>query len=438
MQTSLRGIANKAANDKQHRFGSLYRLLNEANLRESFYKLRKTAATGVDGVTFHDYEKDLDENLANLVSRLKAKRYRAKLVRRKLIPKPGSSKKRPLGIPALEDKILQRAVADILSAIHEQDFLEISYAYRKGRGAHQALDMVRDIIYDENINCVVEADIKGFFDNIDHDWMVRMLEERIDDKALIRLIKKWLKAGIMEEWGEVIHPATGTPQGGLVSPVLANIYLHYVLDIWFEKRVRKENRGYCQVVRYADDFVCLFQSQEEGEQFYEVLKQRMEKFSLELSESKSGVKAFSYWRELEDIGSFELLGFEFRRTINWKGNKVLERRTSRKRMRASVAAFTKWIKENRHTKKRKLIGMIIRKLRGYWNYYAISGNSKSVSDIYRHVNKLIFKWLNRRSDHNSFTWGQYNRFTKRVGIERPHIRRDKPVQLEFELVVGVI
>lgn len=438
MQTSLRGIANKAANDKQHRFGSLYRLLNEANLRESFYKLRKTAATGIDGVTFHEYEKNLDENVVNLVSRLKAKRYRAKLVRRKLIPKAGSSKMRPLGIPALEDKILQRAVADILSAIYEQDFLKNSYAYRKGKGAHQALDIVRDIIYNENINCVVEADIKGFFDNIDHDWMVRMLEERIDDKALIRLIKKWLKAGIIEEWGEVIHPATGTPQGGLVSPVLANIYLHYVLDIWFEKRVKKENRGYCQVVRYADDFVCLFQIQKEGEQFYEVLKQRMEKFNLELSESKSGVKVFSNWRKLEDTRSFELLGFEFRRTINWKGNNVLERRTSRKRMQASVAAFTTWIKENRHTKKRELIEMIIRKLRGYWNYYAISGNSKAVADIYRQVNKLIFKWLNRRSDHKSFTWDQYNRFTKRAGIERPRIRRDKPVQLEFELVVGVI
>lgn len=259
MQTSLRGIANKAANDKPHRFGDLYRLLNEANLRESFYNLRKKAATGVDGVTFRNYEKNLDENLRNLVEQLKAKRYRAKLVKRKLIPKSGSTKMRPLGIPALEDKILQRAVADILSAIYEQDFHDTSYGYRKGKSAHQALDEIRSIIYDENINCVVEADIRGFFDNIDHDWLIKMLEQRIHDRAFVRLIKKWLKAGIMEEDGKVIHPATGTPQGGVVSAVLANIYLHYVLDHWFERQVKRENKGVCHLVRYADDFVCLFE-----------------------------------------------------------------------------------------------------------------------------------------------------------------------------------
>lgn len=438
MRTSLRGIANKAANDKQHRFGGLYRMLNEENLRECFYQLRKDAASGIDGVTFQEYEEDLDHNLEDLVERLKAKRYRAKLVKRKLIPKAGSSKKRPLGIPALEDKLLQRAVADILSAIFEQDFLPISYGYRKGKGAHGALDLTREIIWEEDINCVVEADIRGFFDNIDHHWMVEMLEERISDRSLIRLIRKWLRAGILEEWGEVVHPRTGTPQGGLVSPVLANIYLHYVLDLWFERKVKASCEGYCEVVRYADDFVCLFQSQEEGERFYIELGARMEKFGLELSEEKSGVKPFSSWRELDDTESFELLGFEFRRTINWKGNRVLERRTSPKRMRASVTGFSEWIRANRHLPKRELEASLRRKLQGYWNYYAISGNSRACNQVYEQWDKLLFKWLNRRSDRRSMRWDQYARYKKRIGIKRPRVRQGRPVQLEFELTVGVV
>ncbi len=438
MQTSLRGIANKAANDKQHQFGDLYRLLNEANLRESFYKLRKDAATGIDGVTFRYYEKNLDENLTCLVVRLKAKRYRAKLVKRKLIPKAGSSKMRPLGIPALEDKILQRAVADILSAIYEQDFHDCSYGYRKGKSAYQALDSIRTTIHDENINSVVEADIRGFFDNIDHNWLIEMLEHRIKDNALIRLISKWLKAGILHEDGKVIHPATGTPQGGVVSAVLANIYLHYVLDHWFEEQIKRENRGVCHLVRYADDFVCLFEDQEEGETFNIKLGARMEKFGLELAEEKSGVKPFSSWREQKGKKSFEMLGFEFRRTINWKGNCVLERRTSRKRMRSSVKIFTKWMKQNRHQNKRRLIATLIKKLNGYWNYYAITGNSKSVSAIYRLFDEIIFKWLNRRSDKRSFTWDQYRRFKARMGIKAPRVRKPVMKQEEFKLVVGVI
>ena len=253
MPTSLRGIANKAAEQKRYRFGDLYRMLNEENLRWSFYQLRKDAACGVDRVTFEDYESNLDDNLADLVERLKHKRYRAKLVRRKYIPKPGSDKSRPLGIPALEDKILQVAVANILSAIFGQDFLGCSYGYRKGIGPHDALDDLQQSLYNGQYHWVVEADIRGFFDNMNHDWLVRMLEERVDDRAFVRLIRKWLRAGILEEDGRVVHPATGSPQGGIVSPVLSNIYLHYVLDLWFEKEVAKGCLGQCKLVRYADD-----------------------------------------------------------------------------------------------------------------------------------------------------------------------------------------
>lgn len=440
MQSSLRGIANKAANDKAHRFGDLYGLLNEENLKASFHKLNKRAASGVDRVTYREYESDLDANIADLVDRLKAKRYRAKLVRRKLIPKPGSDKKRPLGIPALEDRLLQRAVADILSAIYEQDFHDSSYGYRPGRSPHQALAAIREIVHDRHtdIGCVVEADIRGFFDHVDHDWLVKMLEQRVNDRAFIRLIRKWLRAGILEEDGAVIHPGSGTPQGGIVSPVLANIYLHYVLDHWFDRVVKKDCKKACHLVRYADDFVCLFEDPDEGERFYHEMGVRMEKFGLELAEEKSGVRPFSRWREQEGKKSFEVLGFEFRHTINHRGRSYIEMRTSRKRMQSSVVSFTDWLKANRHQKKRKLISALKTKLQGYWNYYAIKGNSKSCSAIWYQFDRLIYKWLNRRSDRRSFTWDQYGRFKKRIGLKAPRVRQPAMKQEELRLVVGVI
>ena len=250
--TSLRAIAQKAVQNKTHRFGGLYRLLNQANLRECFYQLRKEAAPGVDGVTFEEYEKNLEENLRSLVQRLINKSYRAGLVRRKYIPK-GNGKLRPLGIPTLEDKLVQLAIAQILLAIFEADFLPCSYGYRPGRSPHQAVAELTDTLYRGQFQFVYEADIKGFFDHIRHDWLDRMLEQRINDGAIIRLVRKWLRAGILEEDGRIEHPESGTPQGGIVSPVLANIYLHYALDLWFERVVKPRLRGRCLIIRYADD-----------------------------------------------------------------------------------------------------------------------------------------------------------------------------------------
>lgn len=236
------GHTHLTRRNKKARFGGLYGLLNEANLRGCFYQLRRSAAPGVDKVTFVEYERELATNLADLVSRLKGKRYHAKLVRRKYIPK-ANGKLRPLGIPALEDKLLQLAVAQVLEAIYEQEFLDCSWGYRPKRGPREARRELADRLYRGQTDWVVEADIKGFFDNISHEWMLRMLAERIEDGAFLRLIKKWLKAGVLEEDGKVVHPVTGTPQGGIVSPVLANIYLHYVLELWFEHWVKKECQG---------------------------------------------------------------------------------------------------------------------------------------------------------------------------------------------------
>jgi group II intron reverse transcriptase/maturase len=247
-QTFLRAIAEKAYTDKHHRFGDWYRWLNQDVLRRCFFQLRKDAASGVDGVTFQEYEKNLEANLTDLVGRLKRKAYRARLVRRKYIPK-GPGKFRPLGIPVLEDKLLQVAVTQILLAIYEVDFLPCSDGYRPGIGAPDAIKALTDELPFGGHNFVVEADIKGFFDNLRWEWLERMLEQRIGDGALLNLIRKWLRAGILEEDGRVVHPQTGTPQGGVVSPVLANIYLHYGLDLWFEHKVRPLPRGRCRMIR---------------------------------------------------------------------------------------------------------------------------------------------------------------------------------------------
>ena len=419
MQTSLRGIADRARRDKKARFGNLYGLLNDANLRDCFYQLRKDAAPGVDKVTFEQYEADLDTNLANLVERLVRKRYRAKLVRRKYIPK-ANGKLRPLGIPALEDKLLQLAVARILEAIHEQDFLECSWGYRPGRSPREASRALADQLQRGKFGYVVEADIKGFFDNISHAWMLRMLEERVHDAPFLRLINKWLKAGIVEATGEVKHPVTGTPQGGIVSPVLANIYLHYVLDLWFECEVRKNSQGAVTMIRYADDFVCAFQYKTDAENFERQLPGRLGKFGLETAPGKTRQMRFSRFA-LEPNEAFEFLGFEFRWVRRRNGKVGVRRRTAPGKLRGSVRAFTEWIRKNRHRRIKELMSTLAAKLRGYRNYYGVRGNSESLGRFFREAQKLLFKWLNRRSDKRSHTYEQFNAMLRRHNLPAPCI-----------------
>lgn len=307
--TSLWAIANKAKVDKHHRFRDLYRCLNQEYLLECWHELNRDAASGVDGVTVADYEKELEANIEGLVERLKTKCYRAKLVRRKYIPKE-NGKERPLGIPALEDKLLQVACAKLVTAIYEQEFLSCSYGYRPGRGAREA---VRDLTFDlqyGRYGYVVEADVQGFFTHMDHAWLLKMLSLRIDDRAFLGLIRKWLKAGILETDGKVVHPETGTPQGGNISPVLANVYLHYALDLWIEKVVKPCCYGEVLLCRYADDWVCAFRYQEDAERFYRVLAKRLEKFNLALAAEKTRLLRFSRFHPSRTRG-FTFLGFEF-------------------------------------------------------------------------------------------------------------------------------
>ncbi len=271
--------------------------------------IRKDAASGVDRVSAKEYEQNLEENIHQLVEDLKRKRYRAKHVLRRYIPK-GNGKIRPLGIPATQDKLLQVAVKRMLEAIFEQDFLRCSYGYRPGCGALDAVDKLTVKLQFGKYNYVVEADIQGFFDNLDHAWLLKMLAERVDDKALLWLIEKWLKAGVLDTDGKVFHPETGTPQGGIISPILANVYLHYALDVWFQKVVIPHCSGEACLIRYADDFVCAFEKEEDAQRFYEVLGKRLGKFELELSAEKTQIIPFS--PNQAGKTSFNFLGFEFR------------------------------------------------------------------------------------------------------------------------------
>lgn len=419
MSTFLQGIARKAERQPKHRFGNLYELLNEAYLKECWRDIRKDAASGVDRISAAEYGEKLDENIHDLVERLKQKSYRAKPVRRAYIPK-GAGKQRPLGIPAVEDKLLQLAVARILQAIYEQDFLRCSYGYRPNVGALDAVDKLTIKLQFGQYNYVVEADIREFFEHIDHEWLMRMLEERIEDKQFLRLIRKWLKAGVLDTDGQVRHPATGTPQGGIISPILANVYLHYVLDLWFHKVFKPRCRGEACLIRYADDFVCAFQYQEDAERFYRELGERLSKFGLEMSVEKTRVLEFSPRLNLGKT-SFDFLGFEFRWGRDRKGKPHLKRRTSRKRQRDSLKRFTEWCREKCRYSCQELFRELNAKLRGYYNYYGVVGNYASLKQFYEQAMRILYKWLNRRSQRRSYNWAGFRELLKHYQVEQPRI-----------------
>lgn len=420
MRTSLQAIANKASKDKGHRFTNLSVMLHEANLAETWRVMNRKSAPGVDGVNVMEYERDFKTNVHDLTERLKGGNYRAKLVRRVHIPKE-NGKMRPLGLPATEDKLVQATVTRILSAIYEADFLACSFGYRPGGGARRAADDVNGNLMTGKYHYVVEADIKGFFDNIDHDWLERMLELRVADRGLIRLIKKWLKAGVLETDGKVIHPLTGTPQGGIVSPILANIYLHYALDLWFERTVRRHCRGAIYMCRYADDFVCAFERKEDAERFYKALPKRLGKVNLSLATEKTRILKFS--RNQRDSGNFDFLGFEFRWGKSRKGFGIVRRRTSRKRFRKSLKTFASWCRENRHWRMNDLFRMINAKLRGYYLYYGVTGNIDSLQEFHWHAMRAVFKWLNQRSQRTSYTWVTFMELQKQFLTVKPVIPR---------------
>ena len=428
MQTSLRGIARKAKQNRNYKFGNLYGLLNKEALYQSWKAINKKAAVGIDKETAKEFENNLDEKLEELVEELKSKRYKARLVKRVNIPK-GNGKTRPLGLQTLRDKIVQKAVANILEAIYEQDFLKCSYGYRPKVGAQKA---VKDISGDlmGRYNYVVEADIRNFFGNIDHQWIMKMLELRIKDKAFLRLIMKWLKAGILDIDGKVINPMTGCPQGSIVSPILANIYLHYALDLWFEKIVKPACNGEAYICRLADDFICAFNKKRDAERFYKVLGKRLGKFKLELAEEKTKILLFSRFKKYESE-SFEFLGFEFRWGVSLKGKDIIKRRTSRSKLRKSIKAFSLWCKQNRSKRIKKIVALLNSKFRGYFNYYGVIGNSKGLNEFYGTSLKILYKWMNRRSQRRSFNWEEFKKKMNWYGLINPRVVERAETQMRF-------
>lgn len=419
VQTSLRGIAKTASLNKQHRFRDLYRLLNTQMMHLAWKALNKNAAIADDDITVKAYGAELDANFEQLVERLKQKRYRAKLIKRRYIPKQ-NGKKRPLGIPALEDKIVQKAAAMILTAIYEQEFLDCSYGYRQGKGAKDAVSDLAFQLQFGVFGYIVEADIKGYFDNIAHNKLLAMLEKRINDRAFKRLITKWLKAGVLEPEGYVQHPVTGTPQGGIVSPILSNIYLHNVLDEWFEDEVKSRLKGRAVMCRYADDWVCAFQYRDDARRFYDVLPKRLGRYELQIEPSKTKIIRFSRFHPSRKRGrTFTFLGFEFYWYKDRKGITRVKRRTAPSKQRSALQRMKAWLKTFRHLPKRQFFKTLKQKLTGHYNYYYVHGNGRSVWAFYRQVIAYAKKWLDRRGGRQGYTWSRFKKVLEYTQIPKP-------------------
>ena len=310
-------------------------------------------------------------------------------------------------VPALEDRLVQLACAQLLGAIYEQDFLDCSYGYRTGRSAHGAIaELTRELQFG-GYHYLVEADIRGFFDHMEHEQILAMLEERIDDRAFLCLIRKWLKAGILDRDGQVIQPDAGTPQGGIVSPILANLYLHHALDLWFEGVVRRHCQGRVMLVRYADDWVCAFQREADAQRFFRTLPKRLQRFGLEVAEEKTHCLRFDP-SQLGKGNRFQFLGFEFYWDKDRKGLARVKRRTAPKKLQGACRRIKTWIKDNRHLPKSQFVCGVNRRLQGHYNYYGVIGNGHALNRFYRWTLDCVFKWLNRRGGkRRSFTWDRF-------------------------------
>ena len=419
-------ISERACREPDCQFTSLAHLLNERFLEHCYHRLGRDRASGVDGVSWHDYGRHLEENLRDLVARLKARRYTPLPARRVYIPKDEHSL-RPLGLPALEDKIVQKAIALILEAIYEADFLDCSYGFRPGRNCHQSLDVVDKTVMRNPINHVIDADIKGFFDTVSHAWMLKFLGVRIVDPSFLQLIERFLKAGYMDS-DLLVATERGTPQGGNLSPVLSNIFLHYVLDLWFTKRIRNRVRGVCFLIRYADDFVILVQYQADALYIVQALRERFTQFDLELHPEKTRVLSFGrYERENAErqgrrAHTFDFLGFTHYCGRSRRGKFIVGRRTSRKKFRKKYQELNDWLKHVRNTAPVKEWWPILAaKLRGHYQYYGVSGNMPQLRCFYRAAVRLALKWLNRRSQRRSFNWGRFTSYLKHYPLPTPRI-----------------
>ncbi|WP_353271931.1 group II intron reverse transcriptase/maturase [Wolbachia endosymbiont (group A) of Nomada goodeniana] len=396
MRYKLNQIAVRAKQDKRLKFTSLVHLINTENLARCYKELKRNKACGVDQITVESYGENLNEKLEVLVESMKRKQYQPQPVKRVYIPKAGSKEKRGLGIPSTEDKLVQIMLKKILENIYEANFLDSSYGFRPGRNCHQAVNALDKAVMYKPINYIVEVDIKKFYDNIQHKWLMRCLRERITDPNLLWLVKRFLKAGIVEA-GNYEATKQGTPQGGIVSPVLANIYLHYVLDLWIEKKFKPRSRGYIQLIRFCDDFVVCCESKVDAEEFLELLKQRLNKFGLEVSENKTRVVKFGKreWqraiREKRRTESFNFLGFTHYGAKSRRGRLMMGHKTSKLNLARKLKEIKEWLKIVRGSIRLKDWWQVLKaKLTGHYNYFGISGNYWCLKQFYTSVRKLAF------------------------------------------------
>jgi len=383
------------------------------HLRACYAALPAERGAGVDGVGKEEYGLNLEAKLTELSAKLGRLGYRPQPVKRVYIPKPGTNKQRPLGILCFEDKLVEVSLVRVLEQIYEADFIESSYGYRPKRTQHQALDQLGRTIQQRPVNFIVEADIKGFYDHVNQEWLMKFLEQRIGDERVLRLIVRMLKSGIMEA-GLVRASDEGVPQGGNLSPLLSNVYLHYTLDLWFERRFKRTCRGIAYYFRYADDFLACFQYQEDAARFRNELGQRLAQFHLELETTKTRLLEFGRFAEErarrrgQRPETFDFLGFTHYCGHTGNGHFKVKRKTSGKKYRAKLKEMTEWLQRERsRTKQGKLLQQAKLKLAGHLNYYAITDNGKMCHQFSRQVTQLVYKWLNRQSQRNSYNWTRF-------------------------------
>jgi group II intron reverse transcriptase/maturase len=416
------GIARQA--EKHEKVQTLMHYVNKENLIEEHRRQRRGKAKGIDGVGKDEYDEHLEENIDNLLAKMKSFSYRPQAVRRTYIPKAGSDKLRPLGIPAYEDKLVQGAMRKVTDQIYEGKFYDFSYGFREGKSCHQAIREINQLIMTRKVNFIVDADIKGFFDNLDHEWLMKFLEHDIADKNFLRYIKRFLKAGIMEEL-QYHESDRGAPQGGLISPVCANVYLHYVLDTWFDKRVKKHCKGEAYIVRYADDFICMFQYENEAAAFYKALEERLKKFGLELAKDKSKIIRFGRFAKQNSANgkteTFDFLGFTHINGMTQMGKYTVLHRTSKNKLKAKKQNVREWLKHNIHGKPSNTTEKLNKKLVGHYTYYGISGNYEGLLKFYRYIVIAFYMALTRRSQRAWLTWKRYRMLLEKYPIAKPKI-----------------
>jgi len=427
VETTLQRIAEKARKERSFRFTSVFHLMNKELLRGCFGRLRGDAASGIDRITKEEYGKNLEANLTALLERLHGMSYIPQPVRRVYIPKPGSTKQRPLGIPALEDKLVQSGLVRILEAIYEGDFIEDSYGFRPGRGCHDALRGLSQEVEGGKVNFIVEADIKGFFDTVQHEWMMKFLGHRIADKRVLRYVKRFLIAGVIED-GELRATERGTPQGGIISPMLANIYLHYSLDLWFTREFTRSCTGSARLIRYADDFVVCFRHESDAKRFRQELDGRLARFGLEVAPEKTKVLEFGPLalprakRRGEKPETFDFLGLTHYCGRTRGGRRFrMKRITARKKFKAKLLAFKEWLKQNRILPIPELMAQVASKLRGHFAYYGVTDNSRGIGCFAHAVRKMLFKWLDRRGKRGHLTWEKFAKFLVRFPLPQARI-----------------